>query len=363
MQYFLIAYVYLIHGAIKKYRHNCASKQFSYYFLYRGYLINLNKNEILSVAKQVFIDEIAGLHHVLSNLDNNFIDSINAMLNCLGKVVVTGIGKSGHIAKKIAATLASTGTPAFFMHPAEALHGDLGMINDNDVVLALSYSGEVEELSSILSILKRRHIVIIGMTGSKTSSLAKISNYTLDINVVKEACPLNLAPTSSTTAALVLGDALAICLLTIKGFKEKDFAMSHPGGSLGRKLLTTNQDIMHIGNAIPKVKTNSKIKDIVIEISEKGLGFTSVIDEQEKVIGIITDGDLRRVMDKEIDFKNIIATNIMTKSPKVINAKELAVKTVELMEQFKITGFLCVDNDSKLVGAFNLHDLFRAKLL
>ena len=180
---------------------------------------------------------------------------------------------------------------------------------------------------------------------------------------MKEACPLNLAPTSSTTAALVLGDALAICLLTIKGFKEKDFAMSHPGGSLGRKLLTTNQDIMHIGNAIPKVKTNSKIKDIVIEISEKGLGFTSVIDEQEKVIGIITDGDLRRVMDKEIDFKNIIAANIMTKSPKVINAKELAVKTVELMEQFKITGFLCVDNDSKLVGAFNLHDLFRAKLL
>lgn len=278
-------------------------------------------------------------------------------------MVVTGIGKSGHIARKIAATLASTGTPSFFMHPAEALHGDLGMITDNDIIIAISYSGEIEEISSILSILKRRHITIIGMTGSKTSSLAKIANYMLDINIIKEACPLNLAPTSSTTATLVLGDALAICLLTLKGFKEKDFAMSHPGGSLGRKLLTTNEDIMHTGKSVPKVNIDSTIKEIVIEISEKGLGFTSVVDKDEKVIGVITDGDLRRVMDKELDFKTTTASNIMTKNPKVVNAQDLAIKTVELMEQYKITGFMAVDKNNKLIGAFNLHDLFRAKLL
>ncbi|MFN8771260.1 MAG: SIS domain-containing protein [Neisseriaceae bacterium] len=327
-------------------------------------IISLNKNEVLSIAKQVFEDEISGLNQVLSNLGNDFINSLHTIMQCSGKVILTGIGKSGHIAKKISATLASTGTPAFFLHPAEALHGDLGMVSDNDLIIAISYSGDADELSSVLTILKRRHIKVIAITGNITnSSLAKAADYCLNIKVEKEACPLNLAPTTSTTATLVLGDALAVCLMHLRGFKPQDFALSHPGGSLGRKLLTCNKNIMRTGDSVPKVKVDSSLREVVLEISKKALGFTAVV-ENNKVAGIITDGDLRRkIIDDEINLTTIKAGDIMSKSPKVVLADDLAVKSVELMENYKITGFIVVDENNYLVGAFNLHDLFSAKLL
>lgn len=326
-------------------------------------MTKFDNDNIIDIARKVFNDEINGLKDVSANINKDFANSVNVLLACTGKIVVTGVGKSGHIAKKIAATLASTGSPAFFMHPTEALHGDLGMISNNDTVIAISYSGEAEELTAILTILKRRHIPIVGVTGNIKSSLAKLADHTLHLNILKEACPLNLAPTTSTTATLVLGDAIAISLLTLRGFKEQDFAMSHPGGSLGRKLLTTNRDIMHSGNDIPQVGINNSLKEIVLEISKKGLGFTAVINELNKVVGVITDGDLRRILDSDSDFKLITANSIMTKNPKVVYADNLAINTVELMEHYKITGFLVVDADLTLVGAFNLHDLFKAKLL
>ncbi len=326
-------------------------------------MTKLENNNIIAVAQQVFNDEISGLERVSGSIDDNFVNSVNTLLKCNGKIVVTGVGKSGHIGKKIAATLASTGSPAFFMHPTEALHGDLGMISDNDTVIAISYSGEAEELISILTILKRRHIPIISITNGITSSLAKLSDYTLHLNILKEACPLNLAPTTSTTATLVLGDAIAISLLTLRGFKEQDFAMSHPGGSLGRKLLTTNHDIMHGGDKVPQVSPKSNLKEVILEISKKRLGFTAVINDYKNVVGLITDGDLRRTFDAEVDFKKINAEMIMTKNPKIVFADDLAVNSVELMEQYKITGFLVVSKNLTLIGAFNLHDLFKAKLL
>lgn len=325
----------------------------------------LNKDTVLSIAKQVFKDEIDGLNSIISNLDNNFICALNATIECTGKIVLTGIGKSGHIARKIAATLSSTGTPSFFVHPTEALHGDLGMITNKVLVIALSYSGEITELSEILSILKRRYITIIAITGNTiTSSLAKIADICLNIKVEKEACPLNLAPTTSTTASLVLGDAIAICLMHMRGFKIQDFALSHPGGSLGRKLLTCNKDIMRTGVDIPIINPTSNLKDVVFEISKKNLGFAIVATEDNQVQGLITDGDLRRkIVEDEINMTKIKATDIMTVSPKTVFAEDLAVKSIELMEQYKITGFIVVNHELKLVGAFNLHDLIKAKLL
>lgn len=317
----------------------------------------------LDVAKQVFIDEIAGINQVLSNLGEDFLSAINIILDCSGKVVVTGMGKSGHIAHKIAATLASTGTPAFFVHPAEGLHGDLGMIESRDVVIAISYSGESEELTSILSVLRRRHVPIIGVTGFNTSSLAKISNCVLNIQIPKEACPLGLAPTSSTTATLVLGDAIAVSLLTVRGFKKEDFALSHPGGSLGRKLLTQASDIMRTGVFLPRVSFDAKLHDIVVEINGKGLGLAGVVDKNHKLIGIVTDGDLRRLLDSNIDSVKITAEKIMNTTPKTLKVDSLAVTAVDIMEKEKITGFLVVDDNGILVGAFNIHDLFKAKLL
>lgn len=324
----------------------------------------LSEQEIIKLARKVFNDEIEGLIQVGSSLNSGFAKCVQLILKCKGKTIVTGIGKSGHIARKMASTFASTGTPSFFVHPAEALHGDLGMIEEEDVVIALSYSGESDELNSILPIIKRKTHNIIAFTSNPSSTLAQSAQHVLDIKVDKEACPLNLAPTTSTTASLALGDALAVCLLSIRGFKAEDFALSHPGGALGRRLLTKVNDLMHAGELLPVVTTECSLQEIVVEISQKRLGLTGVIDSHtRKLVGIITDGDLRRALEQNLDLKTATASHIMTKNPKVLNQNTLAIEAVELMEQNKITGFLVVDEDNFLIGAFNLHDLFKAKLL
>ncbi len=325
--------------------------------------MELDKKKVLEIANQVFSDEIDGIKKLGTNLNDDFLASVKAILDCAGKVIVTGIGKSGHIANKISATLASTGTPAFFVHPAEALHGDLGMIEGNDIVIAISYSGESDELMSIIPVLKHKKVPLIAMTGKLDSSLAKIANYKLNVGIDKEACPLGLAPTTSTTACLVLGDAIAVCLLSLRGFKKEDFALSHPGGALGRRLLTTVSDLMHSGDDLPSVFLDTPLKDVVFEITKKRLGFTGVIDKNGKLLGVVTDGDLRRVLDHNVDVIATKASDIMTKEPKVVMKDSLAVDAIEMIEQFKITGFLVVDENHHLLGGFNLHDLFRAKLI
>jgi arabinose-5-phosphate isomerase len=327
---------------------------------------SLSDNEIFDVAKQVFLDEIKSLEKLKNNITPNFISAVHTLIKCNGKIVVMGIGKSGHIGSKIAATFASTGSPAFFVHPSEALHGDLGMISDNDIIIAISYSGEASEFISILPILKRQNNKIIAITGNENSSLAKLSDIALLISIDKEACPLNLAPTSSTTATLVLGDALAICLLKIRGFSSNDFAKSHPGGNLGRQLTITNSDIMHINNEIPIVYSDSNLQNIIFEITEKRLGYTAVLDSNDKLVGIITDGDIRRLLSQNNGFSNLdllISSDIMTHNPKVVLDSDLAVKSIEILEQLKITGILVVDDNNNLVGAIHLHDLFKAKIL
>lgn len=321
-----------------------------------------NSQEVIKLGSQVFDDEIAGLNLVRDKLGDDFVVACNMLLNCKGKIVVTGIGKSGHIANKIAATLASTGSPAFFVHPAEALHGDLGMIDANDVVIGISYSGESDELGMILPIVRRRHIPIIAITGGSNSTLAKCANVTLDIKISKEACPLNLAPTTSTTATLAMGDALAVTLLSLKKFKPEDFALSHPGGSLGRRLLTKVTDIMHSSKELPIVYADSSFEQVIFEISDKRLGMVAVLDNMSKVIGLITDGDIRRAFGSK-DLLTLCAKDIMKSNPKMINIDAMAVDAVALIEEYKISGLLVVDNENKLVGAFNVHDLFKAKLL
>lgn len=319
--------------------------------------------EILAIAHRVFANEIDGINAVAKNLNADFAEAVSLLLRCPGKVIVIGIGKSGHIARKIAATFASTGTPAFFVHPAEALHGDLGMIGAQDVIIAISYSGESDEILTILPAILYKSVPIIAMTGNPKSNLAKLATHSLNIQIDKEACPLNLAPTTSTTASLVLGDALAISLLELRGFKPEDFALSHPGGSLGRRLLTKASDLMHQGDRLPSVSATASLKDAVVEISKKGLGLTAVVDDAGMLLGVITDGDLRRILDHEIDIRATKVLDIMNKSPKVLQTDDLAAIAVELMEKYKITGFLVVDNQHKLLGAFNLHDLFRARLI
>lgn len=322
-----------------------------------------DETEIFAIASQVFTDEINGISQVANNLGSELLTIVNLILTSSGKVVVSGMGKSGHVAGKIAATLASTGTPAFFVHPAEALHGDLGMIESTDILIAISYSGESDELLSIIPALKHKAVPIIAMTGNNKSSLARLANHVLNIKIDKEACPLNLAPTTSTTVSLVMGDALAVTLLTLRGFRSEDFALSHPGGMLGRRLLTTVRDLMHDGEKIPRVTLDTPLKDVVVEISKKGLGFAAVLDSKNKVIGVVTDGDLRRILDHNVDISKTYAGDIMNKSPKTVKVDSLAISVIDLMEQFKITGFLVVDDNESLVGAFNLHDLFKAKLI
>ncbi|HWP19638.1 MAG TPA: KpsF/GutQ family sugar-phosphate isomerase [Burkholderiaceae bacterium] len=296
-------------------------------------------------------------------LGEPFARAVEAILRCSGRVVVTGMGKSGHVGRKIAATLASTGTPAMFVHPAEASHGDLGMITPQDLVLAISNSGESDELTAILPVLKRLFIPLVAMTGRRESTLARHADIVLDTSVAKEACPLNLAPTASTTAQLALGDALAVALLDARGFKEEDFARSHPGGALGRKLLTHVRDVMRTGAQVPRVSPSTGFTDLMREMSAKGLGATAVVDADDHVLGIFTDGDLRRWIEKGADLRSMTAEQVMTRRPKLVREDELAVEAADLMEEARITSVLVVDVAGRLVGALNTHDLMRAKVI
>ena len=315
---------------------------------------------LLALARQVLDIEADALRTTSSRLDASFSDAVHLILACSGRVVVSGMGKSGHIGGKIAATLASTGTPAFFMHPGEASHGDLGMITQNDVVLALANSGESNEIVCIVPLIKRRGAKLIAMTGNPHSTLAREADAHLNAAVDKEACPLNLAPTASTTAALALGDALAVALLDARGFSADDFARSHPGGSLGRRLLVHVRDVMHTGDALPKIDHAASLKVALLEMTKKGLGMTAVVDAAGKVAGVFTDGDLRRALEHALDLQQARVTDLMTKNPKTIGADELAVAAVEKMETLKINGLLVVDADNTLVGALNMHDLLKA---
>jgi arabinose-5-phosphate isomerase len=315
---------------------------------------------VLALARQVLDIEADALRVMSSRLDTGFADAVALMLACTGRVVVSGMGKSGHVGGKIAATLASTGTPAFFMHPGEASHGDLGMIAPNDVVLALSNSGESSEIVCIVPLIKRRGAKLVAMTGNPASTLAREADAHLNAGVDKEACPLNLAPTASTTAALALGDALAVALLDARGFSADDFARTHPGGSLGRRLLVHVRDIMQSGDALPQVPLDASLKSALFEITQKGLGMTAVVDAAGRVAGVFTDGDLRRALEHTLDLQQARVADLMTLNPKTIRADELAVAAVEKMETLKINGLLVVDAHDTLVGALNMHALLKA---
>jgi arabinose-5-phosphate isomerase len=307
--------------------------------------------------------EAAAVGALAERIDVNFAKACKLIVKAEGRVVVVGMGKSGHIGGKIAATLASTGTPAFFVHPGEASHGDLGMITQGDVVLAISNSGETAEILTILPIIKRMKVALIAMTGNAESSLGRQADVVIDIRVEKEACPLNLAPTSSTTAALAMGDALAVALYKSRGFTEEDFARSHPGGQLGRRLLLYVSDIMHHGDDIPLVTEDASLRAALLEITSKGLGMTGVIDDQQRLCGIYTDGDLRRTLNQGIDVYSAKITDVMTRNPTTTRADRLAAEIVQLMQSKSINGLFVVDEDNRVVGALNMHDLLRAGIM
>ena len=323
----------------------------------------LSPGDLLALGRDVLQTEADAVRNLAGKLDGNFVAAVQLILACRGRVVVSGMGKSGHIGSKIAATMASTGTPTFFVHPGEASHGDLGMITPDDVVIALSNSGESAELVVIVPLLKRQGTRLIAMTGAPTSTLAKLADVHLDASVEKEACPLGLAPTSSTTAALALGDALAVALLKARGFSAQDFARSHPGGKLGRKLLVRVSDVMHQGADLPSVGIDSSLADALLEMSEKGLGMTAIVDANRQIVGIFTDGDLRRVLAAGVDLRSARIADLMKPNPKIIDADKLAAEAVKQLETLRINGMLVVDADNKLVGAFNMHDLFRAGVI
>ncbi|MEZ9605498.1 arabinose-5-phosphate isomerase KdsD [Vibrio sp. 10N.261.55.A10] len=315
-----------------------------------------------SVAKQVLETEVAGLTQLDQYFNDDFCKACDLILNNKGKVVVMGMGKSGHIGNKIAATLASTGTSAFFVHPGEAAHGDLGMIEPGDIVIAISNSGESGEILSLFPVLKRLSIKIISMTGKPASNMATLSDIHLQISVPEEACPLGLAPTTSTTATLVMGDALAVALLQARGFTAQDFALSHPGGALGRQLLLKLDDIMHTGDALPVVAPDALVRDALLEISQKGLGMTAIVGEDGQMAGIFTDGDLRRILDKRVDIHNTQIGDVMTLNPTVAEPNMLAVEGLNLMQAKSING-LMLCHEGKLVGALNMHDLLKAGVM
>lgn len=321
------------------------------------------QRSLLDLAKEVLNIEAQEITALAKRLDTNFENAVKIILDCKGRVVVSGMGKSGHIGRKIAATLASTGTPAFFMHPAEASHGDLGMITQGDVVIALSNSGESDEILNILPTIKRLGAKIISITGKIDSTLAQESDIHLSAAVSQEACPLGLSPTASTTAALALGDALAVCVLDRRDFSAEDFARSHPGGAIGRRLLTRVKDIMRTGSALPSVMESASLKDAIAEMTEKGLGFTAILDQAQQVTGIFTDGDVRRIVSAGHYTNQINITEVMHKAPCTILAQQLAVEAIELMEQKRINGLLVVNTQQQLVGAFNMHDLLKAKIV
>jgi arabinose-5-phosphate isomerase len=322
--------------------------------------MSASKADLRKTGISVVAIESAAVRDLEARINADFVAACEYMLACKGRIVVTGMGKSGHIGNKIAATLASTGSPAFFVHPGEASHGDLGMITASDVVLALSNSGETNEIVTILPLIKRMHAPLISMTGNPDSTLAREADVNLDVSVAKEACPLDLAPTASTTAALVMGDALAIALLEARGFTAEDFALSHPGGSLGRRLLLHVHDIMHKDNAIPAVTRGASLRDALMEMTAKGLGMTAVVDDEGRPVGIFTDGDLRRCLDRGIDVRSANIAEVMIPGGKRIAPDRLAAEALNLMEDNKINALLIVDEDERLCGALNMHDLLRA---
>lgn len=307
--------------------------------------------------------ELAAISALKQRIDDHFVEACQYLLACQGRIVVIGMGKSGHIGGKIASTLASTGSPAFFVHPGEASHGDMGMVTKKDVVLALSNSGETTEILTLLPLIKRLGIPLISMTGNPRSALARVADVNLDVSVAQEACPLGLAPTSSTTATLVMGDALAIALLDARGFTAEDFAMAHPGGSLGRRLLLRITDVMRTGEAIPRVSTQANLKQALIEMSQKRLGFTTIIDVDGNLAGIFTDGDLRRALDQNFDVHTTVITEVMTKQSKAIHPDILAAEALSIMENYMITSLLVLDNDNNLIGVVHMHDLLRAGVM
>jgi arabinose-5-phosphate isomerase len=315
---------------------------------------------IRDLALAVLQTEAEGILALRDRIDDDFARACRLMLQCRGRIVVLGMGKSGHIAGKIAATLASTGSPAFFVHPGEASHGDLGMIVAHDVVLALSNSGETEELLTILPLLRRKSVPLVALTGNPMSRLAQEADVHLNVAVAQEACPLGLAPTASTTAALAMGDALAIALLQSRGFTAEDFAQSHPGGSLGRRLLLHVRDIMHQGQEVPMVAADASLNETLLEMTRCHLGMTAITDPQQRPVGIFTDGDLRRTIEKGLDFQNRPIQQLMTRNCKTMHAEALAVEAVQLMERHKINALLVVDRQQRLIGALNMHDLLRA---
>jgi len=317
-------------------------------------------NQLKSLGLAVINAELESISALRQRINDDFVKACQFLLQCEGRIIVIGMGKSGHIGGKIAATLASTGSPAFFVHPGEASHGDLGMITDKDVVLALSNSGETSEILTILPLIKRLAVPLIVLTGKTHSTLANSANVYIDVSVEKEACPLGLAPTSSTTTALVMGDALAVAMLEARGFTAEDFALSHPGGNLGRRLLLHVSDIMHTGNAIPKVSNDALVSSALFEMTNKGLGMTAVTDENNSIVGIFTDGDLRRVLAQTLDIHTTKLVNVMTTDCKTGRADMLAAEVLELMQRHKINALLITDNDQHLVGAINMHDLLRA---
>lgn len=320
-------------------------------------------SDLIQSAQRTIRLESEAVTSLLSRVDSDFVRACEMILECTGRVVVVGMGKSGHIGNKIAATLASTGTPAFFVHPAEASHGDMGMITKDDVVLALSNSGSTAEIVTLLPLIKRLGIALISMTGNPESPLAKAAEVNLDARVAQEACPLNLAPTSSTTVSLVIGDALAIALLEARGFTAEDFAFSHPGGALGRRLLLKVENVMHAGERLPLVQRGTSLREALLEMTRKGLGMTVIVEGDGKLAGIFTDGDLRRTLDKGIDVREASIDQVMTVHGKTARAEMLAAEALKIMEDHKINALVVVDDEDKPVGALNMHDLLRAGVM
>jgi len=325
--------------------------------------LTMTREQILRLGIETLQIEATAVMALQKKLGASFVNAVEIILNIKGRVVVMGMGKSGHIGSKIAATLASTGTPAMFVHPAEASHGDMGMITPQDVVLALSNSGETEEITKLIPLVKRLGVALIAITGNLNSTLGKESNYSIDSSVEKEACPLNLAPTASTTAQLAIGDALAVALLDARGFKSEDFAQSHPAGALGRRLLTHVSDIMRKNEMVPKVSLTATMNELLREMSSKGLGATAVVDEDGHPCGIFTDGDLRRLIEKGVSLKELFAKDVIKKEPQTISQNALAVDVVGMMEQLRINTLLVVDSNNMLIGALNTNDLMRAKVI
>ncbi|AZS49581.1 KpsF/GutQ family sugar-phosphate isomerase [Entomomonas moraniae] len=322
-----------------------------------------NDTSFIKTAKRTIELELQAIDALKDHIDENFVTACKLILNAQDRIVVLGIGKSGHIGRKIAATLASTGTPAFFVHPAEASHGDMGMITQQDVILAISNSGSTTEIITLLPLIKRLGIKLISMTGNANSALAKAADVNLDISVKEEACPLNLAPTSSTTATLVLGDALAISLLEARGFTAEDFAFSHPGGALGRRLLLKVSDIMHTGDELPKIPAMTPLKQVLLEMSRAGLGIALAVDANNKLLGVFTDGDLRRVLDRASDIRKLTLDQVMTSHSKTAKADMLAAEALKIMDDHKISVLPIVDDQNNLIGVLHIHDLTRAGVI